>query len=161
MENRRLEPYSSEYFEPVRDGGFTAEGFAIFYEKAKFDLVGREVMCFMEWGSLVRGCFLWQQITAFQKRESLVGECKNSGFLNTKTLEINLKVSISLHRFLFFTIPNTCSSSFSLLLAASSPHRNFDFPQNSIVRLICASPFAPVQNVAVRFAVLINFCQKF
>ena len=36
-----LVQYSSEYFEPVRDGGFTAEGFAIFYEKAKFDLVGR------------------------------------------------------------------------------------------------------------------------
>ena len=41
MENCYFVQYSSEYFESVRNGGFTAEEFAIFYEKAKFDLVGR------------------------------------------------------------------------------------------------------------------------
>ena len=41
MENCYFVQYSSEYFESVRNGGFTAEEFAIFYEKAKFDLGGQ------------------------------------------------------------------------------------------------------------------------
>ena len=75
MENRRLEPYSSEYFEPVRDGGFTAQGFVDVYKKAKFDLGGQQVMCFIKRESLVEFCFYGQQITAFQKWESMVGGC--------------------------------------------------------------------------------------
>ena len=45
-------PYSSEYFEPVRGGYFTAQGFAGIYKKAEFDWGGQQVMCFREWGSL-------------------------------------------------------------------------------------------------------------
>ena len=41
IENRRFVQYSSEYFEPVRDGGFTAQGFVGVYIKANFDL-GRQ-----------------------------------------------------------------------------------------------------------------------
>ena len=41
MENRRFVPYSSEYFEPVRKGYFTAQGFAGIYKKADFDLGGQ------------------------------------------------------------------------------------------------------------------------
>ncbi len=33
MRNCNLVPYSSEYFEPVRDGDFTAKGFAIFIKR--------------------------------------------------------------------------------------------------------------------------------
>ena len=59
MESRSLVPYSSEYFEPVRDGGFTAQGFAGIFEKAGVDLGGQKVMCFMKgkvWWKIV----FWQ-----------------------------------------------------------------------------------------------------
>ena len=36
-----LVQYSSEYFEPVRKGNFTAQGFVGIYKKARFDLVGQ------------------------------------------------------------------------------------------------------------------------
>ena len=39
--NCSLVQYSSEYFEPVRDGGFTAQGFESVYEKAELDLDGQ------------------------------------------------------------------------------------------------------------------------
>ena len=55
--NRRLVPYSSEYFEPVRDACFTAQGFVGIYKKKSFDLGGQQVMCFMEWESLVEVVF--------------------------------------------------------------------------------------------------------
>ena len=41
LENRRFVPYSSEYFESVRDGGFTVQGFVGIYKKASFDLSGQ------------------------------------------------------------------------------------------------------------------------
>ena len=50
-------PYSSEYFEPVRKGCFTTQGYVVFYKKAEFDLGGQQVMCFMEWVSFVGGVF--------------------------------------------------------------------------------------------------------
>ena len=50
-------PYSSEYFEPVRDACFTAQGFVGFIKKKSFDLGGQQVMCFMEWESLVEVVF--------------------------------------------------------------------------------------------------------
>ena len=56
MESRGLVPYSSEYFEPVRDGGLTAQGFAGIFEKAGFDLGRQQVMCFRKWESLVGSC---------------------------------------------------------------------------------------------------------
>ena len=50
-------PYSSEYFEPVRKGNFTAQGFVGIYKKARFDLGGQQVMCFIKRKSLVEGRF--------------------------------------------------------------------------------------------------------
>ena len=41
IENCRFVQYSSEYFEPVRKGNFTAQGFVSIFEKARFDL-GRQ-----------------------------------------------------------------------------------------------------------------------
>ena len=40
-ENHRFVQYSSEYFEPVRGGYFTTQGFSIFYKKAGSDLGGQ------------------------------------------------------------------------------------------------------------------------
>ena len=56
-ENCHFVPYSSEYFEPVRDGGFTARGYVGTYEKAEFDWGGQQVMCFIKWGGSVGICF--------------------------------------------------------------------------------------------------------
>ena len=39
--NCSLVQYSSENFEPVRDSGFTAQGFESVYEKAELDLDGQ------------------------------------------------------------------------------------------------------------------------
>ena len=66
--------YSSEYFEPVRKGNFTAQGFVGIYKKAGSHLGGQQVMCFIKRGSLVGSWFLWQQIAAFRKKEILVGD---------------------------------------------------------------------------------------
>ena len=44
-------------FEPVRNGGFTAQGFVSFYKKNGFDLGGQQVMCFMELAGFGGGCF--------------------------------------------------------------------------------------------------------
>ena len=49
---------------------------------------------------------------------------------------------------------------FHRLPAASSPHCNFDFPQNPILRQHCNRPFPPVQNMAVRIVALIKFSKK-
>ena len=65
------------------------------------------------------------------------------------------------HWFPFSTAPNiTCSSPYKRLLAASSPHCNFNFPQNPILRLIRNCPFAPVQNMAVRVCGTNRLSQK-
>ena len=52
-------PYSSEYFEPVRDGGLTVQGFAGIFEKAGFDLGRQQVMC--SWNGWV-----WWEIISWQ-----------------------------------------------------------------------------------------------
>ena len=54
----------------------------------------------------------------------------------------------------------TCTLPFNRPLAVLSLHCNFDFPQNQILRLYHSFPFAPVQNMAMRFVVLINFRKK-
>ena len=67
MESRGLVPYSSEYFEPVRDGGFTVQGFAGIFEKAGFDLGRQQVMCFRKWVGLVGDYFLANRTLLFKK----------------------------------------------------------------------------------------------
>ncbi len=54
----------------------------------------------------------------------------------------------------------TCTLPFNRLLAALSPHCNFDFPQNRILRLYHSFPFAPVQNMAVRVCGTNKLLQK-
>ena len=73
MENRRFVPYSSEYFEPVRDGGLTVQGFAGIFEKAGFDLGRQQVMCFRKWVALVGNYFYGQQIDRFAKKGKFGG----------------------------------------------------------------------------------------
>ncbi len=73
MESRGLVPYSSEYFEPVRDGGLTAQGFAGIFEKAGFDLGRQQVMCFRKWVALVGNYFYGQQIDRFAKKGKFGG----------------------------------------------------------------------------------------
>ncbi len=63
--------------------------------------------------------------------------------------------------FLSAAVKITCNLPFKQPLAAASTHCNFDFPQNPILRQHCNRPFPPVQNMAVRIAVLINFRKKF
>ena len=67
------------------------------------------------------------------------------------------------HQFLFSTVTKiTCSFSFNQLLAVSSPHCNFDFSQNPILRLYHSSPFAPVQSLkAVLDTESYNFYKKY
>ena len=68
--------------------------------------------------------------------------------------------ALVLHKFFYQATPTshfhrihiTCSFSFKPSFAAESLHRNFDFLPNPIPRLIKSSPFAPVQNMAVRLA---------
>ena len=74
MENRSLMPYSSEYFEPVRNGGLTAQGFVGIFEKANSDLGGQKVMCFREWVVLVGNYFYGQQIDRFAKKGKFGGK---------------------------------------------------------------------------------------
>ena len=86
---------------------------------------------------------------------------QKSNFLHICKSQIYSKLSVFPHRFLIFTATNiTCTLPFIQPLAAASTHCNFDFAQNRILRLIKSFPFAPVQNMAVRIAALINFCKK-
>ena len=58
------------------------------------------------------------------------------------------KLPFNPHEFSFSTAPNiTRTLPFNQVLAASSPHCNFDFSQNPILRLYHGSPFAPVQSL--------------
>ena len=66
-------PYSSEYFEPVRKGYFTAQGFVGIYKKAGSHLGGQQVMCFRKWVALVGNYFYGQQIDRFAKKGKFGG----------------------------------------------------------------------------------------
>ena len=104
-----LVPYSSEYFEPVRGGYFTAQGFVGIYKKTCSDLGGQQVMCFRKWVGLVGSCFWGDRKLLFRKTDRLGWECKNFGFLHTKTVWINLKIFIRSHHFLCHTKPWFCT----------------------------------------------------
>ena len=103
--------------------------------------------------SLVGGCFR-ENRKLFLKIWKAWQENINSGFLHTAKLWFRSELSISPHHFcvmsshsfaLSFYHPLRFSFStatkitrtlpFNQLLAASSPQRNFDFPQNRILRL--------------------------
>ena len=124
-------------------------------------------MCFGKWVSLVGICF-WEDIKLFLRNKKVLREkCKKFQFLHTIIFWINLKVCISSHHFLCHAKPwfcsklspeptpipipaatkITCTFPFYQLLAAASTHRNFDFPENPILRLYHNYPFAPVQSL--------------
>ena len=100
-------------------------------------------MCFMKRGRLVGVRFLANR-RLFPKKQRVSG--KNAKFQFSAHKNIFDKSQI------FHRTNITCSFSFKTLLAAASPHCNFKFPQNPILRLIRNCPFAPVQNMAVRLA---------
>ena len=174
-------PYSSEYFEPVRGGYFTAQGFVGIYKKARFDLGGQQVMCFIKWESLVEFCFYGQQITAFQKWESMVGGCvweERKLFLRArKVLYESVKIRFSAyyanHRVTpnfpithvnFPFPPHQYNMHFPISSAACGGKHALQlrFPQNPILRLIKSFPFAPVQSLkAVSDTESYNFYKKY
>ena len=89
----------------------------------------------MKWESLVKIRFYGQQMTAFQKREGLVGECKNSGFLHSNAPQFFTKLSLQPTPISISAATKiTRSFPFNKPLAASSPHCNVDFSQNPILR---------------------------
>ena len=124
--------------------------------------------------------FLRERKIFLRETDSFRQNCKISSFLHRNTFRMNLKnfylsallwcapkpwfysnfstqlTSISL----FNRTKITYTFPFHRLPAASSPHCNFDFPQNPILRQHCNRPFPPVQNMAVRIAALINFRKK-
>ena len=127
----------------------------------------------------MRSCTFTDRKFSFSKMENFQRECEDSIFLHTKVFWITQKNigshpfrvapsrSFALnflynpHQFPFLTATKiTCSFPFKQSLAAASLHRNFNFSQNPILRFIRSPPFAPVQNMAVRFAALTNFCKK-
>ena len=99
---------------------------------------------------------MFERIESFYlgKREVRDENAKISAFLHTKTFLINLKFFASPHPFCvmpsldfvpifpqptpfssFSATKITCTFSIYQSLAAASPHYNFDFPQNPILRL--------------------------
>ena len=117
--------------------------------------------------SSVGGGFYGNRLQLFGKERVWREKCKKFQFLHTIIFWINLKVCISSHHFLCHAKPwfcsklspeptpipipaatkITCTFPFYQLLAAASTHRNFDFPENPILRLYHNYPFAPVQSL--------------
>ena len=105
-------------------------------------------MCFRERGGLVEMHFWENRKLLFWKMDSFMREHKNSGFLHTSKPQLYSKLSICPHCFPLSATPKiTCSLPFNRSLAAASTHRNFDFPENPILRLMKTNPFAPVQSL--------------
>ena len=107
-------------------------------------------MCFIEWGSLVGDCFLWQQIAVFGERESLVRSCtftdRKFSFSKMENFQRECENSIFLHTKIFWiTQKNIGSHPFRV-----APRRSFalnflynphHFSLFTATKITCSFPF--------------------